>query len=324
MEKEIVLVTHECTEEQLQKLKEAAPEYEFAAAYTREDIDEEILQTATIAFGNIPIDLYQKAASLKWMQTASAGSDLYFTKENYRPEVTVTNCTGAFGMPISEYMVGCVLAFYKNLLKYKVVQPKKQWQNLGKVKYIEYSRVLCLGTGDIGSGFAKRMKKLGAYTIGVKRTPSNKPDYFDELYTTDHLDELLPQADILAISLPRTEDTVHIIDERRLKLLKEDALIINVGRGNAIDTKALYEHMKEGHLLGAALDVLEQEPLDPDNPLWNLDNLLITPHISGGNYQDETGELIFHVMFGNFERYMQGKELYNQVDANTGYKVSNS
>ena len=258
------------------------------------------------------------------MQTNSAGVDGYCKEGILGENVILTNATGAYGLPIGEHMVGCVFAFYKNLLKYKMVQKRGEWKSLGKVKYVSNATVLVLGMGDIGKGFAYRMKQLGAYVIGIKRTLSDKPDYIDEVYTQDQLEKVLPKADIIALSLPRTPQTYHMINEHTLSLMKEDALIINVGRGEAIDTDALVQTLKSGKLLGAALDVFEQEPLDPTHPLWQMDNVLITPHVSGGNYHDETGDLIFNITYTNFKHYFNDEPLNNLVDRRTGYKKSNS
>lgn len=322
MKKEIILIPEIIKEEYFQKLKEVTPESEFIIA-SKDEVSDDMLEKATIIFGNLPPEKVAKAKNLKWMQTNSAGVDSYCKEGILKEDTLLTNATGAYGLPIGEHMVGCVFAFYKNLLKYKMVQPKGQWESLGKVKYISNATVLVIGMGDIGKGFASRMKQLGAYTIGIKRTTSNKPDYIDEVYTQDQLETVLPRADIIALSLPRTPQTYHMINEHTLSLMKDDALIINVGRGEAIDTNALVETLASGKLLGAALDVFEQEPLDPNHPLWKMDNVLITPHVSGGNYHDETGNLIFNITYTNFKHYFNDEPLNNIVDRKTGYKQSN-
>lgn len=323
MKKEIILIPEIFKEDQLKLLQEVTPESEFIIT-NKNEVNDEMLEKATIIFGNLPPEKVAKAKNLKWMQTNSAGVDSYCKEGILGENVILTNATGAYGLPIGEHMVGCVFAFYKNLLKYKMVQKQGEWKSLGKVKYVSNATVLVLGMGDIGKGFAYRMKQLGAYVIGIKRTLSDKPDYIDEVYTQDQLEKVLPKADIIALSLPRTPQTYHMINEQTLSLMKEDALIINVGRGEAIDTDALVQTLKSGKLLGAALDVFEQEPLDPTHPLWQMDNVLITPHVSGGNYHDETGDLIFNITYTNFKHYFNDEPLNNLVDRRTGYKKSNS
>ncbi len=323
MKKEVILIPEILKEDQLKLLQEVTPESEFIIT-NKNEVNDEMLEKATIIFGNLSPEKVAKAKNLKWMQTNSAGVDSYCKEGILNENVILTNATGAYGLPIGEHMVGCVFAFYKNLLKYKMVQKQGEWKSLGKVKYVSNATVLVLGMGDIGKGFAYRMKQLGAYVIGIKRTLSDKPDYIDEVYTQDQLEKVLPKADIIALSLPRTPQTYHMINEQTLSLMKEDALIINVGRGEAIDTDALVQTLKSGKLLGAALDVFEQEPLDPTHPLWQMDNVLITPHVSGGNYHDETGDLIFNIIYTNFKHYFNDEPLNNLVDRKTGYKKSNS
>lgn len=323
MKKEVILIPEILKEDQLKLLQEVTPESEFIIT-NKNEVNDEMLEKATIIFGNLSPEKVAKAKNLKWMQTNSAGVDSYCKEGILNENVILTNATGAYGLPIGEHMVGCVFAFYKNLLKYKMVQKQGEWKSLGKVKYVSHATVLVLGMGDIGKGFAYRMKQLGAYVIGIKRTLSDKPDYIDEVYTQDQLEKVLPKADIIALSLPRTPQTYHMINEHTLSLMKEDALIINVGRGEAIDTDALVQTLKTGKLLGAALDVFEQEPLDPTHPLWQMDNVLITPHVSGGNYHGETGDLIFNITYTNFKHYFNDEPLNNLVDRKTGYKKSNS
>lgn len=323
MKKEVILIPEILKEDQLKLLQAVTPESEFIIT-NKNEVNDKMLEKATIIFGNLSPEKVAKAKNLKWMQTNSAGVDSYCKEGILGENVILTNATGAYGLPIGEHMVGCVFAFYKNLLKYKMVQKQGEWKSLGKVKYVSNATVLVLGMGDIGKGFAYRMKQLGAYVIGIKRTLSDKPDYIDEVYTQDQLEKVLPKADIIALSLPRTPQTYHMINEQTLSLMKEDALIINVGRGEAIDTDALVQTLKSGKLLGVALDVFEQEPLDSTHPLWQMDNVLITPHVSGGNYHDETGDLIFNITYTNFKHYFNDEPLNNLVDRRTGYKKSNS
>lgn len=157
------------------------------------------------------------------------------------------------------------------------------------------SATLVVGLGDIGGEYAKRMKALGSYTIGVRRTPGEKPEYLDEIYTTDSLDELLPRADFVALSLPNSPSTYHIMDERRLGLMKPGAYLLNVGRGSAIDGDALCRALKEGRLGGCRVDVTDPEPLPGDHPLWDAPRMVITPHISGQYHLKETFERIVRI-----------------------------
>ncbi len=166
------------------------------------------------------------------------------------------------------------------------------------------------------------MKALGSYTIGVRRTKSQKPEYLDELYTMEKLDSLIPRADFVALSLPNTPATHHLMDERRLRLMKRTGFLINVGRGSAIDTEALCKVLKEGHLGGCGVDVTDPEPLPEDHPLWDMPRMVITPHISGQFHLQETFERIVKIAGRNLEKFLAGQknDMENLVDFKTGYR----
>ena len=179
-----------------------------------------------------------------------------------------------------------------------------------------------VGLGDIGGEYAKRMKALGSYTIGLRRTEGEKLDYLDEVFTTEHLDELLPRADFVALSLPNSPATYHIMDERRLRLMKKTAFLLNVGRGSAIDPEALNRVLHDGWLGGCGVDVTEPEPLPEDSPLWDAPRMYITPHISGQYHLQETFERIVRIAGGNLEKFLAGEKdsMKNLVDFKTGYR----
>ena len=145
-------------------------------------------------------------------------------------------------------------------------------------------------------------------------------NYLDEQHTMDGLDELLGRADIVAMVLPGGDATNHIMDERRLRLMKKGAYLINVGRGNAVDPEGLYKVLKEGHLGGCGLDVTEPEPLPADSPLWDLGNLVITPHVAGNFFLPETFERIVRIAGENLAAWANGTPYRNVVDFATGYR----
>jgi len=162
-------------------------------------------------------------------------------------------------------MLSALLELYKKLHLYRDNQIESNWHYEGPVKAVYNSTALIVGLGNIDGEFAKRLKALGAYTIGIRRSDTNKPDYLDELHFMDKLETLLPCADIVALSLPSTKLTYKIINQKTLGLMKHDAVLINIGRGNAIDTDALCDALENGHILGAALDVTDPEPLPKDH-----------------------------------------------------------
>jgi phosphoglycerate dehydrogenase-like enzyme len=218
-------------------------------------------------------------------------------------------------------MLAVTLQLVKKLHLYRDEQNKGRWQERGQVKSILGSTVLVIGLGDIGSEYAWRMKALGAYVIGVRRTARPKDDYVDEVHLTDKLDELLPRADIVALILPGIKDTEGIINRDRLAKMKEGAVIVNAGRGSAIDTEALCDALESRHIAGAGLDVTMPEPLPEGHRLWKLEGAVITPHIAGGRNMPETGQHIMSLNLENAVRFVKGERLQSLVDVKTGYRT---
>jgi len=318
-----ILVTLPVTEDHKKYLEEKAASGMYSCCFryipgksvTREDVDR-----ANVIIGNLPPAMVQGAKNLEWFQLNSAGADQY-TKPGVLPEKTVlTNATGAYGLAVSEHMLALVFDLIRHMNLYHKNQSAHQWKSMGNIISVEGSKVLIMGLGDIGGDFARKMKALGAYTIGIRRTCKEKPEYLDEQYTMEELDKVLPEADIVAMVLPGGPSTNHVMDERRLFLMKKGAYLINVGRGNAIDPKALLKALTEGHLGGCGLDVTEPEPLPADDPLWDVENLVITPHVAGSFFLAETFERIVRIAGANLEAWAAGNELNNVVDFATGYR----
>ena len=160
---------------------------------------------------------------------------------------------------------------------------------------------------------------MGAYVIAVKRRPSERPDYVDELYYEAELDRVIPRADVFVLTIPMYAEVRHIISQRRIALMKPSALLVNIARGGLIDQDALIAALQQGKIAGAALDVFEQEPLPEDSPLWELENILLTPHNAGGFSSPMAREKIGQIMLDNLERYLTGQPLKNVIDKKTGY-----
>lgn len=314
-----VLVTIPLEERHKEYLKEKGPGCEFIYA-NEAGPDRCQLEEANIIIGNVPVSDLKEAKNLEWLQLNSAGADAYCVPGALRPGVLLTNSTGAYGLAISEYMLGMVFMLQNKLFRYYKNQLDHQWKDEGSVTSVWGSTTVILGVGDIGGEFAKRMKALGSHTIGIRRKPGEKPDYLDEIYTTSQLDEVIPRADILSVSLPNTPETYRIINEERMRKMKKTALLINVGRGTAIDTDALCRVLNSGHLGGCGVDVTDPELLPADHPLWDARNMVITPHISGQYHLQETFERIVRIAGTNLENYLGGKPLNNQVDFSTGYR----
>ncbi len=312
-----ILVALNLDEEQRGWLEAAAPEGDFH--YVKSPGEEELRQ-ADILIGNVPPAALKHAERLKWLQLSSAGADTYCQPGVLPENVILTNATGAYGLTISEYMIGATIMLYKHLHLYDRQKTRHEWKALGPIRSISGSTVLSIGLGDIGATFCRKAKALGAYTIGVKRRPGEKPEGVDELHLIEELDSLLPRADIVALSLPNTPATTGLMCKERFKLLKPGAILINVGRGNSVNTEDLIEALQNGDLSGAILDVFDPEPLPADNPLWDMDNVILTPHIAGGFYLRETLNRIVRIAAHNLSAFVSGGEMCSTVDRSTGYR----
>lgn len=312
----VVLPVENRHKELLRSCAEGA-QMEFIPA---KDLTKQLVQDADIIIGNVSPELLRGTGRLKWLQLNSAGTDGY-TEDGILPEgALLTNATGAYGLAISEHMIGALLCIMKKLHLYGADQQKHVWGDHGNVTSIYGSRTLVVGFGDIGSEFAVRMNALGSRVTGIRRNQTEKPDYLEALYQMDALAECLRTADIVAACLPGTEETYHIFDRNAFAKMKKGAYFLIVGRGNAVDSYALAEALNSGHLAGASVDVTEPEPLPKEHPLWDAKNLLITPHISGNYHLQETHERIIQIAADNLARFMQGRELRNIVDFATGYR----
>ena len=215
------------------------------------------------------------------------------------------------------------LSLLKELPTYRDNQREHRWAPTGhSVGSIAGSRVLCVGMGDIGSNFARRAHALGAEVVGVRRTvhpDAPCPDYCTRVVAQSALDAELPQADLVALSLPGTPETLHLFSAERLALCKPGAILLNVGRGTAVDGEALAAAVHSGRLSGAGLDVTDPEPLPPEHPLWAEPNVIITPHVTGGFSLPKTLDNIVDIFAHNLKRYAAGQPLDNQMDRRTQY-----
>lgn len=281
-------------------------------AYARSStVTPEQLAAATVIFGWPRAEALKQAVHLKWFQTMWAGTDEYVGK---LPEgVLFTSSSGSNSRSVAEHMLTGLMAVCRRLPTYLDSQRAHVWKDEGPMKTILGGTVLVLGAGNVGSTFAGLCQGLGARTIGLKRTVTGPIEGFDQVRTMDDLDELLPQADVVALTLPHSPQTVHLMNEKRISLMKDDAVLISAGRGSVLDQDALARAMAAGKLWGAALDVTEPEPLPAGSPLWDVPNLLLTPHVAGGLRLEITRRRCVEMAQENLRRYLAGEKLVNVV-----------
>lgn len=293
---------------QREEFLQVAKGYEqiFAPNGVMEDnspIPKGLYRRAVIILGNLPVEHLADCKNLRLLHTRSAGTDRYQKSGPLPDGLTLMGASGAYGPSVSEHMFAMLLAMMKRLPGYRDQQWRETWNKLDPAKTLYGAQVLCVGTGDIGSSFAQLCKALGAKTTGVRQDAEKPAQGIDKMYSLDRLDELLAQADVVALMLPHAADTVHLMDRRRLLLMKRDAILLNGGRGTAIDHAALAEVLEADHLWGACLDVTDPEPLPVGHPLWTQERVMITPHTA---YRlEDTMDRIVAVILKNLALFLE-------------------
>ena len=264
-------------------------------------------------------ELVKAAPNLKWFASYYAGVDPLMKPGAFRDGILLTNGSGAYGVTIAEHMIMVALMLLRRMPEYETFVDNKEFRSDLMIGSLYGANVVICGTGDIGSNFAKRLRAFcPAKIIGANRS-GRSVEGFDEIIPMDRLDEVLPQADILALSLPGTRDTDDLINSRRIASMKKSAILINVGRGNCIEQTALIEALNAGQLAGAALDVFKTEPIPQDDPAWNTRNLLVTPHCSGKMTMQFTRDTLVNTFCENLERFCKGESMLHVVDTSLGY-----
>ncbi len=259
--------------------------------------------------------------NLKWMCVTSAGVDFLmkpglFANEN----CLVSYSSGAYGVSIAEHIIAVTLMMMRRLTIQYALTLNKQWGTPMPQRSLKDCRITVLGTGDIGCTFAKRVRAFEPENIiGVSKSGKCEETIFDRMIKTEDLDNVLPNTDLLVMSLPDTPLTRGILSRERMEMLPEDAYVVNVGRGSAIDEEALADCLDEGRLAGAALDVFSVEPLPPSSRLWTTKNLLITPHIAGNLTLEHTMDKNVEMFCEDLVNFAEGRELKHLLDKNKGY-----
>lgn len=320
MDRTIVVTLPALTEENRRRLTEAARAKGFNVLF----FDSEKAAASAAAEAEILFsasgDLAKNCPSLRWQCTPSAGVNQFLGKEIFAsPEMMLTNSSGAYGVTIAEHVIMITLEVLRRQMEYSEIVRRREWTRNLPVRSIRNSRIAVLGTGDIGRECAIRLRAFGPATLtGVNRSGRNPEGLFDRIVLQNEVDAVLRETDILIITLPGTDETFHMMDSRRLGLLPDHALLVNVGRGTVVDQRALEQELRAGRLY-AALDVFEQEPLPPEDSLWDCPNLLMAPHVAGNMTLPYTRDRIVELFLEDFENYCAGRPLARRVNLGKGY-----
>ena len=218
-----------------------------------DNVTQEMVQEANVIIGNVDPFYLQEAKNLEWLQLNSAGADPYVKKGVLPEDVILTNATGAYGPSVAEHMLAVLFSLQKKLHLYRDNQNQCEWQDEGGVMSLCGGTLLIVGLGDIGLYFARLMKNFDYHIIGIKRRPGQVPQDIDELHTMDDLDKLLPKADVVLSVLPDSKATRNIFNKDRFEKMKNTSILLNAGRGSAVNTEDLCEALIQGQIYGAGL-----------------------------------------------------------------------
>ncbi len=310
-----ILITHKATEEQLVAIKNALPHAVVTLARDDEQIRQAMPVTDVIWGSRFLSEVLPEAKQLKLIQVSSAGVDRLLTAELLAHPAALSNARGIHGATISEHVFMLMLALNRSLPAVLKSAEQQEWTR-PDVLLLEGKTLGIVGYGSIGQAIARRAKAFDMRVLATRRRP--QPDQWaDEVWNDSRLGDLLAQSDYVILATPLTKETHHLIGAKELAAMKPTGILINIARGPVVDEPALIECLQAKRILGAGLDVFETEPLQKDNPLWQLPNVIVTPHLAGNmpDYDDRA----FTIFLENLRRLNAGEPLQNVVDKKLGY-----
>ncbi|MFL5733111.1 MAG: D-2-hydroxyacid dehydrogenase [Chloroflexia bacterium] len=285
------------------------------------ELDALLAQAEVLFSFGIPPEWLSKAPALRWVQLASAGSDQAFRTGIFRerPDLIVTTASGLHEVPISEHIVAMILHFSRGFHRAVRNQPMHKWERFSLDE--AHGKTVCLiGYGPIARRAAGLCAALGMRVLAVRGSLLEQQpgqDGVERFYPPSYLDEALAESDYVVVAAPRTPQSEGMIGTRQFEAMKPGAVLINISRGALVDEEALVQALRSGKLAGAGLDVFTQEPLPESSPLWDLPNVLITPHNSGSN--PHYNRRATNIFCDNLARFLRGEPMRNQVIAERGY-----
>jgi D-2-hydroxyacid dehydrogenase (NADP+) len=308
---------HFFSEHHLSEVKKCAPDWEVLASSDPELIAKESIDAQAIAGFPATIPIIKEGTPIRWVHSFSAGVDRVLTPHVMKSDIMVSNSSGIHATPISEHVLGFLLMWVRRSIPAYRNQEQKIWQKDECVTELRGKTVLVVGMGKIGSEVARLAQAFGCHVTAVVRRKREKPLFVNQLFEAQHIDTVLPEADFVCICLPGGEKTRHFFNAQKFALMKKSAVVINIGRGTIVKQDDLVNALSDGLIGGAMLDVTEPEPLPPSSPLWDMENVVITPHHSGlsQRYMDRATSQLCH----NLEAFRAGEPLPNAVDKSLGY-----
>lgn len=310
------LITFPYTEEEFAVLRDLG--YEIIFKREKEiEFSEEIADVDVIVSMNVfdKVDI-SKLKDLKWIQLISAGINQVPKDLIIDRNIKLTNNRGCYSIPIAEWILLKTLEMLKNSKEFYRKQDSKTWEVVRGLKDLNKKTIGFVGTGSIASEAAKRFCNFGVEILGLN-TDGRDVEHFHRTYAVDKINDFVSKSDIVVVTTPYTEETHHMIDRDVFKHMKDGVYLINIGRGSIIEEEALIQNLRSGKVAKAALDVFEKEPLPEDNPLWEMENVYVSPHNSASSPMNH--ERIFDIAYKNMKKYIRDEKLINEIDLEKGY-----
>jgi len=308
----------------VERLQRDFPDLEITHLSNYDRIEQEIADAEVAIAWSLRPEQFKVAKKLRWIHSPAAAVHQLMFPELIDSDIILTNARGVHGPVVAEHVIALIFALAKKI-PYAVRLQEKHiwgqeaiWRAQPRPREVAGATLGLVGVGSIGREVAKRAAALAMRVIAARENPQKeKPDGVEQVYASADLDTLLQQSDYVVLAVPVTPSTKHLINAQRLSKMKADACLINVGRGPLIDETVLATALRDHQIAGAALDVFEQEPLPADSPLWDLENLLITPHTAG--LTEKLWERHYQLFSENVRRYLAHQPLLGMVDKNKGY-----
>jgi phosphoglycerate dehydrogenase-like enzyme len=305
---------------QVVRLQHLSPRHAFVNAESEQQAMGEIAD-AEVAFSSLVTPpLFAAAKRLRWIHSPAAGVGRLLFHELRDSDVVVTNSSGLHAASIAEHVFGLAIALSRRfqIAVRRQIEHRFAKDEIGHVRVLGGHRLGIVGLGAIGSAIARLGVAFGMHVAAVREHPeAPAPEGVEKVYGTSELDELLAASDYVVLSAPLTPETTGLIGSRELRLMKPTAFLINIARGRLVREHELADELAKGTIAGAGLDVFEHEPLDPGSPLWDLPNVIITPHTSG--FFERYWDAVTDMFADNLRRYERGEPLLNVVDKAAGY-----
>jgi len=306
-----ILSQVDLSNEEVQRLKSVVSDLDVVVAPGEEQEIKEVVD-ADIFFGRIPRSVFIAGKKLKWVQVFGAGVETQFFSEMTQSDVILCNTSGAYNQTMADQAFALILGISRGVAMFERNRPKKIWGRTGMLRQLGGQTLGIIGLGNIGSEIARRGKAFGMKVIAADVRDMACPDFVDQLCNLNNLDDVLKNADYMVLIVPLTDKTKGMIGAKEFSKMKPTAYFINVARGPLVDESALINALKTGVIAGAGLDVFAVEPLPQDSELWDMENVVMTPHIGG--LSPETRSVSFEIFFDNFKKFVKGEPLSCVVD----------